>query len=109
MMKILTTIFLALAFSLTSVVSAGSDALKPSPESVVTCQIAGGVGYINVGWSVPAAINTEQCFQPPDTGLPCAPCIISLENQGCRTVDVVTGISNNIYPIVTYLLSCAKP
>ena len=107
-MKILTTILIALAFSLTSVLSAGSDALKPSPESVVTCQVFGGGAYKAIGLSVATGINTDQCIQPPDIALPCSQCISSLEDQGCKTLNVDTGVSNN-FPIVTYFLSCAKP
>ena len=107
MMKILTTIFIALAISLTSVISAGSDALNPSPESIVTCQTAGPADYKLIAMSLPTSINTEQCIQS-DIGLPCAQCIISLENQGCKTLNVVTGKMNEI-PHVTYFLSCVKP
>ena len=108
MMKIFIIMFVALAFSLTSVLSAGADALKPSPESVVTCQAFGGGIYKAIVLSVATGINTDQCIQLPDVALPCSQCISSLEEQGCKTLNVDTGVSNN-FPIVTYFLSCAKP
>ena len=108
MVKIFTTMLVALAFSLTSALCVGSDALKPSPETVVTCQVFGGGIYKAIGLSVATGINTDQCIQPPDIALPCSQCISSLEDQGCKTLNVDSGVSN-IYPIVTYFLSCAKP
>mgnify|MGYP001821286084 CR=1 FL=1 len=108
MMKIFTTMCVALAFSLASALCVGADALKPSPESVVTCQVFGGGAYKAIGLSVATGINTDQCIQPPDIALPCAQCITSLEDQGCTTLSVDTGVSN-AYPIVTYFLSCIKP
>jgi hypothetical protein len=108
MMKIFTTMFVALAFSLTSALCVGSDALKPSPESVVTCQASGPAIYKAIVLSVATGINTDQCVQLPDVALPCSQCISSLEEQGCKTLKVDTGVSNN-FPIVTYFLSCVKP
>ena len=108
MMTRFTTMFVALAFSLTSALCVGSDVLKPSPESVVTCQVFGGGAYKAIGLSVATGINTDQCIQLPDVALPCAQCITSLEEQDCRTLNVDTGVSN-AYPIVTYFLSCIKP
>lgn len=109
MMKIFTIIFVALAFSLISVVSAGADALKPSPESIVTCLILGPGTYRVAGLSLPTSINAETCVQSiSDVNISCALCIGSLEDQGCVTLDVVTGKIDEI-PNVTYLLSCAKP
>lgn len=108
MMKIFTTIFVALAFSLTSVLSAEADAVKPSPESVVTCQAFGPAAYLVNVLSVATGINTDQCVQLPDVALPCSQCISSLEEQGCKVLNVDTGVSN-VFPIVTYFLSCVKP
>ena len=79
-----------------------------SPESVVTCQIVGGRGYVAIGLSVATGINTDQCYQLPDTAFPCSQCITSLEDQGCKTLSVDTGVTD-VYPIVTYFLSCVKP
>ena len=82
-----------------------------SPESVVTCQIAGGRGYVAIGLSVATGIKTDHCYLsegPRYPELPCSQCITSLEDQGCKTVSVDTGVSNG-YPIVTYFLSCSKP
>lgn len=78
-----------------------------SPESIVTCRGFEDT-YKVIGISAPIALNAEQCIQASGVGLSCAPCIISLENQGCKTVDVVTGKSNES-PNVTCLLSCVKP
>lgn len=109
MKLIVNIIMIFFAFTWISSVYADKGFLNPSPESIVTCQAGGPQIYMVVSMSLPAAINAEQCIETPDNipGL-CAPCIVSLEDQGCRNIDVVTGISNE-FPIVTYLLSCAKP
>ena len=105
----LNLLMVGFAFTWISGVSADNQSKKDSPESVVTCQTFGPLNYGVIALSLPAAINTEQCSQTPDDlAASCAPCISSLENQGCRIVDVVTGKSNEI-PNVTYLLSCIKP
>ena len=109
MMKIFTTMLVALAFSLTSALCVGSDSTKPSPESIVTCQTVGPAYYGVVATSVPTAINTEQCSESPEGfAASCAHCIRALEDQGCNIVDVAAGKSNEI-PNVTYFLSCVKP
>ena len=108
MMKIFPTMFVALAFCLTPALSSGSDVLKPSPESVVTCQAFGPAIYRVIVLSVATGINTDQCVQLPDIPLPCSQCISSLEEQGCKTLSVDTGVSN-YFPIVTYFLSCTEP
>ena len=105
----LNLLMVVIAFTWIPGVSADNQSKKYSPESIVTCQTVGPSNYGVVALSVPAAINTEQCNQTPDGFLvSCAPCISSLENQGCKIVDVATGKSNEI-PNVTYLLSCTKP
>jgi hypothetical protein len=106
--KVFFAILIFFMFTSISNVYAGKANGNQGSESIVTCQIFGGGGYKVIGMSVPTVINNEQCIQAPDIGLSCASCIISLEHQGCKTVDVVTGTSNE-YPIATYLLSCAKP
>jgi len=104
MKKIIILILAALAFSWTPVVSA-----EQSPESFMTCASGNGDGIKAI--SVPATINIDQC--PPFGAVSCADCIISLENQGCKMVDVVvTHLMNpdlGTVPGTTYLLSCAKP
>ena len=102
-----------LTFTWISGVYADKGVRKPSAESIVTCQTAGPQIYAVVAISLPAAINAEHCVTPPDEFPPaeCAPCIISLEDQGCKVADVDTAMSGMYkeFQIVTYLLSCIKP
>ena len=79
-----------------------------SPESIVAC--AAGNGDIILFADISVSLNMEQCTPFEDK---CAPCISSLENQGCKFIDVVStnhvvgepgsysAASNSIY-----LLSC---
>ena len=100
---------LLIAFSVLAITWLPGVSADQSPESVVTCQILGPGTYRVAGLSLPAAINAEICTQSiSDIDLACASCITSLESQGCKTLDVVTGKSNEI-PNVTYFLSCIKP
>ena len=109
MKKIICTILIALSFSWTSNVSADKGPSNKSPESIVTCQTFGPGTYRVAALSLPASINAETCTQSiSDISISCASCISSLERQGCKTLDVVTGKSNEI-PNVTYFLSCKKP
>ena len=102
-------LILLITLTWVSGVSADNPSRWHSPESVVTCQTQGPMDYAVIALSVATAINTEQCAETPDGFADsCAPCISSLENQGCKVVDVVTGKSNEI-PNVTYLLSCIRP
>lgn len=97
--------------------TANADNLgRPSTESIVTCGSAGT--HLVLSQSVAEGINTDRCktwssTSDPD---PCAPCITSLEGQGCRVGDVVatntatpneTGVQ--LESVVTYLLSCTPP
>ena len=83
-----------------------------SPESIVTCG-AGNGETISVA-EVAEPISVEQCAPFVSR---CAPCISSLENQGCKIIDVtVTHFADNsasmlnaIRTMTTYLLSCVKP
>ena len=82
---------------------------KNSPESIVTC--AAGNGDTLSIISVPDTFDMGHCKAFLDT---CAPCIISLENQGCQVIDVKLSHiprSNDGVPITatTYLLSCVDP
>ncbi len=83
------------------VVSASDLTSTESPESLVTC--AAGNGDIISNGSVPETINVEQCRPFEDV---CAPCIISLEDQGCEIVDVVVTQFPEFKIMTTYLLSC---
>jgi hypothetical protein len=104
MKKIIISLLTVLAFSWASGVAADQ-----SPESIVTCANAGT--YLVLGVTLPDTINADHCgtwvsdTQPPD---PCAPCIISLENQGCKVIDSVVDTIPE-FTVVTYLLSCVKP
>lgn len=86
---------------------------KPQPESIVTC--VRGDDYVVLSRSVPVSINLEQCLtrgSPPDEDYSsCAPCIRSLERQGCKSIDVTVFPTqlNNWDHLITYLLSCEKP
>jgi len=101
MKKIIISILAVLAFSWTPVVSA-----EQSPESVVTC-VNAGENYFIYSKSISGAINEEQC-KTSNPEYTCSPCISSLEDQGCKVVDVivenVAGETN-----LTYLLSCTAP
>ena len=109
-MKVIINVILAvLAFTWISGVSAGNGSNNQSPESMMTC--GGGVGGSISVVSVPDFINKEGC--PAYQEGACASCIISLENQGCKVIDVV--VTHFRFPEsvastgTTYLLSCAKP
>ena len=102
---IIYSVMAILTFAWISGVNAGKGTVEPSPESIVTSQAGGPQMYMVVAMSLPPAINAEQCIELPES-LPreCAPCVISLESQGCTTVEVVTGASNE-FPIATYFFS----
>jgi len=113
MKMIMNVILVVLAFAWISGASADKGSKhkgldKQSPESSVTCSNNGTTHP-----SLPEAINTEYCVP---WGSPCATCIISLENQGCKIIDVnatnflVQSSEGHIVDAgVTYLLSCVKP
>jgi hypothetical protein len=106
MNKIVTILLAVFVFSWASVVSAGPAGpagnwpVKESPESIVTC--GAGNGETIAMQSVYGAINVEQCKSFENT---CAPCISSLEGQGCKIVDVVV-THVDFHTTATYLLSC---
>ena len=112
MKKIVCAILTVLACSWIPGVSADKGSGKQSPESIVSC--VGEFTFVVLYRSIPEPINGEQCrtydiIQPPD---PCAPCITSLENQGCKVIDVVvTNIKadDNFDVGATYMMSCVKP
>ena len=76
-----------------------------SPESRVACTSGNGdtIQFADISVS----LNMEQCELFEDN---CAPCISSLENQGCKFIDVIVThpIANDVgIPSMTsYLLSC---
>jgi hypothetical protein len=110
---IMNVILVVLAFAWASSASAGNGSKQQSPESIVSCGMAGT--YLVTGQSVHETINTGQCktWTPDVAPDPCSPCISSLENQGCKIVEVVMGSQligeGESNTMVTYLLSCAKP
>ena len=89
-------------------VSAGKYPGKHSPESILTC--AADETYRVAKKSISETIDVGKCrtigtVQPSD---PCAPCITSLESQGCEIIDVSVDILESAN-VITYLLSCVKP
>jgi len=108
MKKLVIAILVVVAFSWVSVVSADNKPVEESPESIVTCLNAGT--QLLYSRSLPETVNGEQCktWEPDVTPDPCAPCIISLEEQGCKIIDVtVTHVADEGISVpVTYLLSC---
>jgi hypothetical protein len=105
MKKIIVAVFLVLA--LFAIQGAYAE---QSPESIVACPANNG--FVVGGLTVPAAINTELCAIP-DMGNKCATCIRSLENQGCKVIDVdyQTLRFDKEYGdllVAIYLLSCDR-
>ena len=83
-----------------------------SPESLVTC--LGGGNFQILSKSISEPISAEQCktWAPDQVPDSCAPCITSLEDQGCKVIDVVVtnlGSGEGINPVATYMLSCVTP
>ena len=112
MKKIVCAILAVLACSWVSGVSADKGSGKHSPESIVAC--LGGANFVVLHRSIPEPINGEQCkpWAPDQAPDPCASCITSLENQGCKVIDVVvTNIEreDNFDVAATYMMSCVKP
>ena len=106
-----------LAVSLNSSVLADNKTGKQSPETIVTCM--GRVAPMAIlATSIPEAVNVERCrtatqSNPPDL---CAPCITSLEDQGCIVIDnivtnLVTDVTdiNGVQALATWTMSCVKP
>ena len=110
MKKLVIAILVVVAFSWVSVVSADNKPVEESPESIVWCLSALGT-HLVMTRSLPETINAEKCRtweQGVATPDPCAPCIISLEEQGCKILDVtVTHVTaSGLDSPATYLLSC---
>ena len=85
MNQITNMIVLVLSVIWISSAYAGKGFMKVSPESIMTC--GGGNGNSISVLSVPTTINTDEC--PTWVDSVSASCIVSLENQGCKVVDVV--------------------
>ena len=102
---------------------------EPKPDSLVGCigtpAGGGGVGrYVVQNLTVPASFDASECFDPPGPEFPpgspgstCSVCIQSLENQGCRVLDVnlsladgvlFVGIAGNYLPQAVFVLSCGR-
>lgn len=100
MKKIVNSILFILVFFAISVAFADQ-----SPESIVSCAAN---GYLVGAQSIYGAVNAELCTQGEDA---CATCIGSLEDQGCKIIDVVPITLRYVEELddlltVTYLLSC---
>jgi len=118
MKKTFSVILTVLAVSWNSGIYAERGMTQQSPESILTCTDITKHGVFSVlSTSIPTGINAEQCrtwdiIQPPDL---CSGCIDSLENQGCKIIDVDTvQVDDNVtetlgYTKIIYLLSCIKP
>jgi hypothetical protein len=109
MKKIVIAILVVVAFCWISVVSAENRQVKESPESIVWCLSALGTHLVQTR-SLPETINVEKCRigEPDRYPDPCAPCIISLEEQGCEIIDVNVAhvTESGLDTSVTYVLSC---
>ena len=102
MKKLVSAIFSVLAFFTIS--GAYAD---QSPESIVTCV---GNQYFVLSHTLSGAVNTELCTGEHT----CATCIPSLEDQGCKVIDVVPKPlrfrdAEGEGTAVTYFLSCGPP
>ena len=109
MKKIVIAILVVVAFSWVSVVSAENRRVDESPESIVWCLSALGTHLVQTR-SLPETINAEKCRvgEPDRYPDPCAPCIISLEEQECKIIDVNVAhvTESGLDTSVTYVLSC---
>ncbi len=105
-MRTLAILFLAVAvYALTGVGGAAADddskKRQQTPESIVICGDQGIVWLPGLEQEVPvpiprATLGVETITTPEsialercDRGAPCAPCIRSLENQGCKVLDLI--------------------
>jgi hypothetical protein len=109
MKLVMNLLIVTLAFAWITGVSADKGMKQQSAESFMTCANGNGDGIKAI--SLPSNINADQC--PPFGDISCADCIISLESQGCKLINVVvTHLMNpelGTVPGTTYLLSCTKP
>ena len=139
-MRKLATLFLAVVvYALMGVGGAAADdddskKRQQTPESIVICGDQGIVWLPGLEQEVPvpiprATLGVETITTPEsialercDRGAPCAPCIRSLENQGCKVLDLIVNgggsvpgtrgipefvIGSNANAV--FVLSCEKP
>jgi hypothetical protein len=103
MKKLIQLLLVSCVMILSTVVFAGA---KQSPESLITCG-SGNQGHPVVVADISVSLNMEQCKLIEDN---CAPCISSLENQGCKFIDVIVthpiAKDVGIPSMTSYLLSC---
>ncbi len=110
-MRKLATLFLAVAvYVLVGIGGATADdddskKKQQKPDSLVTCFPNGE--YRVSASSVPDSINSDGC--PGFLQSACAPCIRSLEKQGCKVLDMIVTVVEGADPQATYSLSCKKP
>ena len=105
MKKLVSAIFSVLAFFTISCAYADQ-----SPESIVSCNHN---GYYLSAQTISAAVNDELCTWAEDK---CATCISSLEDQGCKVIDVDFQTNRFVEEldklddllVATYLLSCDR-
>ena len=104
----------ALCFVLIGTVAAGIPH-EPKPDSVVTC--SGGLGHQNMHVITHTVqVDSSECSEGVMGN--CAPCIRSLENQGCEILDLVTQFiprdfselpNRTMQQTAVFQLSCARP
>lgn len=102
MKKIISSMLLVLAFFAIS----GANA-DQSPESIVMCA---GELYLVESHTLSGTINSGLCTDEHT----CATCIPSLEDQGCKVINVVPKPLRGRNQVgeeqaVTYFLSCNQP
>ncbi len=111
--RILMAIVMSFALMGTVAAAHADGKRQQKPDSIVTCHgnFSGGYEVLNV--TVPIPVKRDGCM-----GVPCAQCIRSLEDQGCKVVDVIVtnwAPAGEVFPVerlnprATFLLSCAKP
>ena len=112
MKMIINVVLVVLAFTWASGGYAGNWSKKQSPESIVTCSSL-DYTYLVLHRSVSSSINLDACAVESQ----CNPCIESLENQGCKIIDLkldhllrdVGDEADWPQAFASYSLSCKKP
>lgn len=126
-MRKFATLFLVVAvYALMGISAAAADNAsgngQQNPDSIVTCSGEAG-DFVVINRTTPTFLALDECSAGREDPLvrdPCAPCIRSLENQGCMVVDVIVTNGATAPPVrpgdvspedprATFLLSCAKP
>ncbi len=119
----------ALCLVLLGTVAAGRGRRsEPKPDSLVGCIGApaggGGVGrYVVQNLTIPTSFDAIGCFDPEAPEFPigagstCSACIQSLENQGCKVLDVNLSLADSglfaqgvvvTLPHAVFVLSCER-